>query len=481
MRSIFADNRGPNDSDAAPSDTSGIHLDIHSYSELVLWPWGHTSQSAPNGTALRTLGRKFAYFNGYYPQQSVGLYATDGTSDNISYGELGVAAFTFELGTSFFQSCSVYENNVVPDNLPALIYAAKVVRTPYITPGGPDMTGITINGSSGSGTIPPGGTGTLSATATDTRFSSRNGSEATQNITHAEYYIDIPPWQAGAVANSLSASDGSYNSSTETVSGSIDVSGLSSGQHIVFVRSRDASGTWGAVSAIFLNVSDDIPPDDSVLENGVTKTGITGANNSQTFYTLQVPADATSLQFVLSGGSGDADMYVRFGSPPTLSNWDCRPYRNGNEETCTISNIQAGTYHVMLVGYNAYSNTTLTGTYTQGSGESFETTTNVDIPDNNATGVVSPLEVTRSGASGTINVEVEIVHTYIGDLIVDLIAPDGTTYNLHNRSGGSSNNINQTYVVNAGSTDSLGTWQLKVRDRARIDTGYIDRYKIIFP
>ena len=204
-------------------------------------------------------------------------------------------------------------------------------------------------------------------------------------------------------------------------------------------------------------------------------------NNSQTFYTLQVPADAASLQFVLSAGSGDADMYVRYGSQPTLNDWDCRPYRNGNEETCTISNIQAGTYHVMLVGYNAYTNTTLTGTFTQGSGESFESTTNFDIPDNNATGIESPLEVSRSGASGTINVEVEIVHTYIGDLIVDLVAPDGTTYNLHNRSGGSSNNINQTYVVDAGSAGSLGTWQLKVSDRARVDTGYIDRFKIVFP
>ena len=51
---------GPNDNDAAPSDTSGIHIDIHSYSELVLWPWGSTNQAAPNGSALQTLGRKFA-------------------------------------------------------------------------------------------------------------------------------------------------------------------------------------------------------------------------------------------------------------------------------------------------------------------------------------------------------------------------------------------------------------------------------------
>ena len=96
-------------------------------------------------------------------------------------------------------------------------------------------------------------------------------------ISQAEYYIDVPPWQNGAVANSLSAGDGSFNSNTEAVNATIDVTGLSNGQHIVYLRSKDSGGTWGAVSAIFLVVSDDVPPDDSVLENGVTKTGISGA------------------------------------------------------------------------------------------------------------------------------------------------------------------------------------------------------------
>ncbi|WP_281281975.1 M14 family zinc carboxypeptidase [Aliikangiella coralliicola] len=482
VRSIFPDRRGPNDSDAAPSDTSGIHLDIHSYSELVLWPWGDKSSAAPNGTALQTLGRRFAYFNGYYPQQSIGLYPTDGTTDNISYGELGVPAYTFELGTSFFQSCSVYENNILPGNLPALVYAAKVVRAPYVTPSGPSTTGITINGSSNSGTIPPGSTGTLAATATDTQFSTRNGSESTQNITAAEYYIDTPPWVSGASANALSAADGNFNSTSEGITATINTSGLSEGQHIVYLRSRDASGTWGPVSAIFLVVSGDVPPDDSKLENGVAKSNLSGASGSETFFYLEVPAEANTLNFVLSGGSGDADLYVRYGSKPTTGTWDCRPYRNGNEETCTITNIQAGTYHVMLRGYRAYSGTSVTGTYTIGSGgEDFENTTNVNIPDNNSTGVTSSISVDRSGASGTVSVEVEIVHTYIGDLKVDLIAPDGSSYSLHNRTGGSSNNINQTYTANVGSVDSLGTWQLKVSDHARIDTGYIDRWKIIFP
>jgi len=127
IRSLWPDRRGPNRNDAAPTNTSGIHLDIHSFSELVLWPWGDANQTAPNGNALRTLGRKFAFYNGYSPQQSIGLYPTDGTSDSVSYGELGVAAFTFELGTQFFQSCAVYENTILPDNLPALIYAATLL------------------------------------------------------------------------------------------------------------------------------------------------------------------------------------------------------------------------------------------------------------------------------------------------------------------------------------------------------------------
>ncbi len=366
VKSIFADNRGPNNSDAAPADTSGIHIDIHSYSELVLWPWGDSSQVAPNGVAMQTLGRKFAYFNGYTPQQSIGLYPTDGTSDNISYGELGVAAFTFELGTSFFQACSTYENTIVTDNLPALIYAAKVVRLPYITPGGPDISSLTINGTSSSGNIAPGATGTIAATSTDTRFSSANGTEATQNISSGEYYIDTPPWVSGATAIPLSASDGNFNSSTEGLTGTIDTTGLSVGQHIVYVRSKDASNTWGAVSAIFLQVTDDVPPPaDNVLENGVAKTGLSASTGEELLFTMAVPQNATNIAFNISGGTGDADLYVKFGSVPTDSSYDCRPYRNGNVETCTATQVN-GTYHVRLKAYSTFSGVSLTGSYTEG-------------------------------------------------------------------------------------------------------------------
>ena len=255
VRSLWPDRRGPNRNDAAPSDTSGIHLDIHSYSQLVLWPWGTTSRPAGNGTALRTLGRKLAYFNGYTPQQAIGLYPTDGTSDGVSYGELGVAAYTIELGTSFFQSCSSYNSTIKPGNLPALIYAAKVVRTPYLTPGGPDVTSIALSNSAATTGVQAGLPVVLTASVTDTRFRNTNGTEPTQSIRGAEAYVDVPPWSAGAVPIALAASDGSFNAKTETVRATLDTSLLTKGPHLVYVRSRDTSGQWGAFSASFLNIT----------------------------------------------------------------------------------------------------------------------------------------------------------------------------------------------------------------------------------
>jgi len=106
----------------------------------------------------------------------------------------------------------------------------------------------------------------------------------------------------------------------------------------------------------------------TALTNGVPVTGLSGATGSQTFFTLVVPAGATGLKFEMSGGSGDADLYVKFGSAPTTSVYDCRPYLNGNTETCNIATAQAGTYHVMLHGYAAYSGVTLKGSYTTGGG-----------------------------------------------------------------------------------------------------------------
>jgi carboxypeptidase T len=129
-RAIFPDQRAPELNAAAPADATGVYFDIHSYSELVLWPWGFTSNPTGNNAALRALGRRLAWFNGYTPEQSIGLYPTDGTTVDFAYGDLGVASYTFELGTDFFQDCGSFESTILPDNLESLRYAAKVARPP---------------------------------------------------------------------------------------------------------------------------------------------------------------------------------------------------------------------------------------------------------------------------------------------------------------------------------------------------------------
>ncbi|GAA6169990.1 S8 family peptidase [Sessilibacter corallicola] len=105
----------------------------------------------------------------------------------------------------------------------------------------------------------------------------------------------------------------------------------------------------------------------SVLTNGVAITGLSGATGTEIRYTLEVPAGATDLSFTMAGGTGDADLYVRYASAPTTSTFDCRPFLNGNNETCNITNVQAGTYHVMVRAFSTFSGVSLTGSFTDPS------------------------------------------------------------------------------------------------------------------
>ena len=105
-----------------------------------------------------------------------------------------------------------------------------------------------------------------------------------------------------------------------------------------------------------------------ILQNGVPATGLSAATGATITYVMNVPAGASNLKFVTSGGTGDSDMYVKFGSAPTDTVYDCRPYTSGNAETCNIATAQAGTYYVRLKAYAAFSGLTLTGSYSTGGG-----------------------------------------------------------------------------------------------------------------
>ncbi|CAL9620301.1 Extracellular basic protease [Streptomyces sp. enrichment culture] len=116
------------------------------------------------------------------------------------------------------------------------------------------------------------------------------------------------------------------------------------------------------------------------------------------------------------------------------------------------------------------------------TGSTYTSTTAVSIPDNGSA-VESPITVSgRSGnAPSALQVGVDITHTYRGDLVVDLVAPDGSVYRLKSASSSdSADNVNTTYTVNASAETADGTWKLRVQDTAAADTGRLNSWRLTF-
>ncbi|WP_020519016.1 proprotein convertase P-domain-containing protein [Catelliglobosispora koreensis] len=176
----------------------------------------------------------------------------------------------------------------------------------------------------------------------------------------------------------------------------------------------------------------------------------------------------------LSASGAPAGVTVSF-SPSSIT--------SGASSTMTIAttgSAPAGTYPIVINGDGAVTDHSVTFSLTINGAPGCSGTNgnDVSIPDN--TTVNSPITISgcTGNGSATSTVAVNIVHTYIGDLIVSLIAPDGTAYVLHNRTGGSADNINTTYTVNLSSEASNGTWNLRVQDAASADTGYINTWTL---
>ena len=123
----------------------------------------------------------------------------------------------------------------------------------------------------------------------------------------------------------------------------------------------NAGATRGVIKPV--TVSPPPPPAGNTLANGTPVTGLAGGSAAELHYTMAVPAGIKSVTFTLAGGTGDADLYVRFGAAPTFYEYDCRPYLSTSDETCTFSPAQAGTYYVMVRGYSTFSGVSLTGKY----------------------------------------------------------------------------------------------------------------------
>ena len=123
----------------------------------------------------------------------------------------------------------------------------------------------------------------------------------------------------------------------------------------------DEGGTHSKTTAIFVSNNDGTD-----LPNGQAIANIDAAAGAELRYSINVPAGASDLRITTTGANGDADLYVKFGSAPTQQTYDCRSYSGTSNESCSFATPQAGTYHVMVHAYAAFSDLSLLASYTGG-------------------------------------------------------------------------------------------------------------------
>ncbi|MFV2112262.1 S8 family serine peptidase [Micromonospora sp. LOL_025] len=234
----------------------------------------------------------------------------------------------------------------------------------------------------------------------------------------------------------------------------------------------------GSPNKLLYVVNGDTPPtnDFSVSVSPTSGSTAPGGSVTATVATATTNGSAQSVSLSASGLPSGATASF---SPATVT--------SGGSSTLTISTSAStppGTYSVTVTGTAASGSRTatysLTVTGAGGGGCSGTNGTDVAIPD---TGVTASSSIVISGcarnASSASTVAVNIVHTYRGDVVIDLVAPDGSSYRLKNSSFfDGADNINATYTANLSSEAANGTWQLRVRDVYTGDTGYLNTWTL---
>jgi Zn-dependent metalloprotease len=129
-----------------------------------------------------------------------------------------------------------------------------------------------------------------------------------------------------------------------------------------------ATDLYGAAAAASVNAAWDAvgvsgPAATVVLSNGVALTGQGASTGSWKNYKITVPSGQSSLAVVMSGGTGDGDLYVKRGAIPTLTSYDYRPYLSGNNETVNVTNPVAGDWYVSIYAYATFSGVSIKATY----------------------------------------------------------------------------------------------------------------------
>jgi len=221
-----------------------------------------------------------------------------------------------------------------------------------------NLSGSAANQCGGHGTVVVNAVGMQNGSPDGLALINASGA-VVQLLSYEGGFTAVDGPAAGRVATQIAASE----TSTTPVGHSLQLTGSGS---------RAADFSWVAPRASSFgacNAGQTLSAGGSGggLANGVAKAGLAANAGSALAFTLSVPSGARNLSFAMSGGSGDGDLYVRFGSAPTTTVYDCRPFANGNSEACSFASPAAGTWHVSIRAYTSFSGVSLLPTFQTGA------------------------------------------------------------------------------------------------------------------
>ena len=261
-RALFPEGQRRSDplNDEAGEDITGMYTDIHAAGGYIYFPWGHANKRSPDDEALQALGKKLKYYNNYKfwaPGSPDFLYPASGDASDYMYGALSVASYGLELGEGFYEDCGLFERDVLPKNLPALLYSVSISKRPFHQVKGPDITDLSI--------ASPSLFSDVIAVSVEASDSKKSGGEVTgnQGVNKVHLYLDVHPddyntasdvaWELEpTVVNSDTyIFEQELNLKTSIVSPS---QRIAAGRHLLYAQAEDGNGYKGPVKATFLEV-----------------------------------------------------------------------------------------------------------------------------------------------------------------------------------------------------------------------------------
>ena len=240
-----------------------------------------------------------------------------------------------------------------------------------------------------------------------------------------------------------------HGSTATTVNPVTGVSGSDDTYYVTVSSSTDGTYNLDLVSS-----GHDIA---DAASNSLTNTSTTGADETYTVSTAVIDDTAPTLTSI--------QRYT-----PATANTDSQTLVYKATFSEDVTGVTVSDFTLSSDSAGGENTPASTGQFTQ------TRSPNLDIPD--LATVSDTITVPDSETATSVSVAVGITHTYIGDLKIDLIAPDGTTRTLHNRSGGSADNIDQTYAPLFGSIPISGVWTLQIHDNYNADPGVLNSWTL---